>query len=67
MFPLHAAFAFETGLFMNSPQITLIWCQQFPAGTLIDTMVVITACLYADGNDEVERENLMMQRQKNKK
>lgn len=41
MFPLHAAFAFETGLFMNPPQITLIWCQQFPADTLLDTMGVI--------------------------
>lgn len=61
---LHPTLAFVNGLLMNTPQIVLIRCHQFPAGALIDTMDDIKTCMHADGNDLVERENLMQRRKK---
>lgn len=61
---LHPTLAFINGLLMNPPQIILIQCHQFPAGTLIDTMGDIKACVGVDRKDLAERENLMPKRNK---
>lgn len=57
---LHPTLAFVNGLLMNPTQMILIQCHQFPAGTLIDAMGDIKACMGVDS----QKKNLMLKRRK---
>lgn len=66
---LHPTLAFVNHLYKNPLQIILIRCYPFTARTLTDTTLIetmgdIKAYVHVDGNDLVERGNLMQKRWK---